>query len=119
MLKKTEIINTIKFIKKKKLSSLFHVSKMIEPPEDCIKGIGKNWKPLKIGRFINRQNYSPNYHFITGSLYYFTQEFFMKHKLTYNKTSYAYLVDKINFIDIDSPFDLEIAKKLISQKIRN
>lgn len=119
LLKKIEIINTLKFIKKNKLSSLFHVSKIIEPPEDCIKGIGKNWKPLNKKRLINRQNYYKNYNFITGSLFYFTKEFFKKNGVTYNNTSYAYLVDKINFIDIDTPFDLEMAQKLINQKIRN
>ena len=65
-------------------------------------------------RIINRQNYNDNYYFITGSLFYFTKKFFQKYKVTYNKSSFAYKVDKINFIDIDSKFDLEIAKKILN-----
>ena len=34
-----EIKKTLSFILDKKLSSLFHVTKMIEHPEDCIKGL--------------------------------------------------------------------------------
>ncbi len=60
-----------------------------------------------------------NYNFITGSLFYFTKDFFKKNRVTYNKSSYAYEVDKINFVDIDTAFDLEIAKNLIDQRIRN
>tara|TARA_S200000501_G_scaffold43916_1_gene35545 strand:+ start:2594 stop:3283 length:690 start_codon:yes stop_codon:yes gene_type:complete len=119
LLKKREIIETLKFIKKKRISSLFHISKMIEAPEDCIKGKGINWRPLNRKRKINRQNYFKNYNFITGSLFYFTKDFFKKNKVTYNKSSYAYEVDKINFVDIDTSFDLEIAKNLINQRIRN
>tara|TARA_Y100000816_G_C26108036_1_gene589687 strand:- start:4701 stop:5390 length:690 start_codon:yes stop_codon:yes gene_type:complete len=114
-----EIKKTLSFILDKKLSSLFHVTKMIEHPEDCIKGLKNNWRPLSKKRIINRQNYNQNYYFITGSLFYFTKKFFQKYKVTYNKSSFAYKVDKINFIDIDSKFDLEVAKKILNLKIRN
>jgi len=119
LLKKNEIINTLKFINKKNLSSLFHVSKMIEPPEDCIKGMENKWKPLYKKRIVNRQNYYKKFNYITGSLFYFTKKFFDNYKVTYNSTSYAYQVDKINFIDIDNLFDLEIAKNMINTKMRN
>lgn len=119
LLKEKEITSTLKFINKKKLSSLFHVSKMIEPPEDCIKGMKNNWQALYKKRIINRQNYYKKFNYITGSLFYFTKSFFDKYKVTYNNTSYAYQVDKINFIDIDNLFDLEIAKKMLNTKIRN
>ena len=114
-----EIKKTLSFILDKKLSSLFHVTKMIEHPEDCIKGLKNNWRPLSKKRVVNRQNYNQNYYFITGSLFYFTKKFFQKYKVTYNKSSFAYKVDKINFIDIDSRFDLEVAKKILNLKIRN
>ncbi len=114
-----EIKKTLSFILDKKLSSLFHVTKMIEHPEDCIKGLKSNWRPLRKKRIVNRQNYNQNYYYITGSLFYFTKKFFQKYKVTYNKSSFAYKVDKINFIDIDSRFDLEVAKKILNLKIRN
>ena len=37
----------------------------------------------------------------------------------YNKSSYTYEVDKINFVDINTNFDLEIAKRLKNLKQRN
>ena len=114
-----EIKKTLSFILNKKLSSLFHVTKMIEHPEDCIKGLKSNWRPFRKKRIVNRQNYNQNYYYITGSLFYFTKKFFQKYKVTYNKSSFAYKVDKINFIDIDSRFDLEVAKKILNLKIRN
>ena len=114
-----EIKKTLSFILDKKLSSLFHVTKMIEHPEDCIKGFKNNWRPLSKKRVVNRQNYNQNYYFITGSLFYFTKKFFQKYKVTYNKSSFAYRVDKINFIDIDSKFEFEVAKKILNLKIRN
>ena len=114
-----EIIKTLRFIKKKKLSSLFHVSEMVEHPQDCIKGDEKKWKPFFNKKVINRQNYYKNYNFITGSLFFFTKDFFEKYRVTYNKSSYAYKVDKINFVDIDDKFDLAVAKKLVNSKIRN
>jgi CMP-N,N'-diacetyllegionaminic acid synthase len=119
LLSVTEIKKTLNFIQKKRVPSLFHVTKIIEHPEDCIKGLKNNWKPLNKKRIINRQNYNNNYYFITGSLFYFTKKFFEKYKVTYNKLSFAYKVDKINFIDIDSRFDLEIAKRVLNLKIRN
>ena len=60
-----------------------------------------------------------SFYFITGSLWFFTKKFFLKYKKFYNKKSYAYKIDKINFVDIDTMFDFEIAKKLTNLKIRN
>jgi len=113
-----EIKNSIKFIKKNKLASLIHVSEMLEPPYECINKIGKNWKFL-VGNYVtNRQNFK-DFYFITGSMYYFTFNFFLKYKKAFNEKSYAYKVDKINFVDINTNFDLEIAKRLKNLKQRN
>ena len=50
----------------------------------------------------------------------FSQKIFLKkYKSIYNNKSYAYRVDKINFVDIDDPFTLELSRKLIDMKIRN
>lgn len=118
LLQKKEIYETINFIKRKKLKSLFHVTEMIEHPYECIKGLKKNWKHLSRVKKVNRQNFE-KFYFITGSLYFFTINFFKKYKKFYNLKSFAYKVDKINFVDIDTEFDLEVAKKLINLKIRN
>jgi len=113
-----EIKKSILFIKKKKLTSLIHVSEMLEPPTECINKIGKNWNFL-VGNYVtNRQNFK-KYYFITGSMYYFTKKFFLKNKKAYTPKSYAYKVDQINFVDIDTKFDLEIARRLKTMKLRN
>ena len=91
---------------------------MIENPNDCIKGYNKNWSFLSKKIKVNRQNYD-KYYFITGSLYFFTKNFFLKYKKFYKKKSIAYKVDKINFIDIDTNFDLALAKAVENLKIRN
>ena len=118
LLHKNEINKTISFIKQKKISSLFHVSEMVEHPYECIKGFKKNWSHLIKNNKVNRQNFD-SFYFITGSLWFFTKKFFLKYKKFYNNKSYAYKVDKINFVDIDTMFDFEIAKKLTNLKIRN
>ncbi len=118
LLNKVEIEKTISFIKKKRVNSLFHVCEMIEHPSECIKGLNKKWSFLTKNNKINRQNYE-KYYFITGSLYFFTKNFFLKNKKFYIKNSYAYEVDKINFVDIDTNFDFAISKALKKFKIRN
>ena len=118
LLHKNEISKTISFIKQKKISSLFHVSEMMEHPYECIKGFKKKWSPIIKNNKVNRQNFD-SFYFITGSLWFFTKKFFLKYKKFYNKKSYAYKIDKINFVDIDTMFDFEIAKKLTNLKIRN
>ena len=113
-----EINKTILCIKRKKLTSLMHVSEMLEPPNECINKVGKNWKFLVGNHVTNRQNFK-KFYFITGSMYYFTKKFFLINKKAYTPKSYAYKVDQINFVDIDTKFDLEIAKRLKSMKLRN
>ena len=118
LLRKNEIEKTLSFIKKKKINSLFHVSEMVEHPYECIKGFKKKWSHLIKTNKVNRQNFD-KFYFITGSLWFFTKKFFLTYKKLYNKKSFAYKVDKINFVDIDTMFDFEIAKKLINLKTRN
>ena len=113
-----EIKKTINFIKRKKVNSLVHVSEVMEHPYECIDKLGTNWKFVKENLVANRQNYK-KYFFITGSMYYFTRKFLLKNKRMYNKSSFAYEVDKINFVDINTQLDFEIAKALLKFRIRN
>ncbi len=119
LLSKNEIVRTLKFIEKSKYQSLMHVCKSFESPYEMIKNKGKNWKYLMKKKILNRQNYKYQFYFITGSLYYFTKKFFKKNKSTYDHSSYAYEIDKINFVDIDDRLSFEIAKKLYKLKKRN
>ena len=79
---------------------------------------GKKWNFLIKRRIINRQNYNRIFQYITGSLFFFDTNFFKKYKKIYNAKTTLYLVDKINFIDIDDKFTFEIAKKIANLKTR-
>lgn len=115
-----EINNTLKFIKKNNLKSLMHVCNVIENPYEIIeKKKQKKWKFLIKKRIINRQNYNRVFQYITGSLFFFNMSFFKKYKKIYNLKTTLYVVDKINFIDIDNKLTFEIAKKIVNLKIRN
>ena len=114
-----EINNTLKFIKKNNLKSLMHVCNVIQSPYEIIeKKKGKKWNFLIKRRIINRQNYNRIFQYITGSLFFFDTNFFKKYKKIYNAKTTLYLVDKINFIDIDDKFTFEIAKKIANLKTR-
>tara|TARA_A100001015_G_scaffold258860_1_gene302391 strand:+ start:2141 stop:2842 length:702 start_codon:yes stop_codon:yes gene_type:complete len=114
-----EINRTLKFIKKKKLKSLMHVCNVVESPYEIIeKKNKKKWNFFIKKRVINRQNYTRVFQYITGSLFFFDTNFFKQHRKIYNLKTTLYLVDKINFIDIDDKLTFEIAKKIANLKIR-
>ena len=119
LLSKYEISKTLNFISKKKIQSLFHVSKVIEHPNEIIQSKNSKWEYLIKKRVTNRQNYLIEYFFITGSLFFFTKNFIFKYKNLYNKKSFAYEVDRINFVDIDDKFTYEMSQNLKKMKLRN
>ena len=57
--------------------------------------------------------------FITGSMFFFTRDFFNKRKKIINKNTFPYEIDRLNFVDIDDKFTFELAKKVENLKIRN
>ena len=116
---KNEILKTLNFIKKKRISSLMHVTKNLESPYEIIEMKSNKWKYLMKKRVINRQNYKGNFMFITGSMFYFTRDFFNKGRKIVNKNTYPFQIDRINFVDIDDKFTFELAKKIEDLKTRN
>ncbi len=118
LLSKEEILKTLNFIKKKKIESLFHISRVLEHPNEIVIGKNSNWKFLIKKRITNRQNYLDKYFFITGSLFFFTKNFIFKYKKLFNEKSIAYEVDRINFVDIDDKFTYEMSKNLKNLKFR-
>jgi CMP-N-acetylneuraminic acid synthetase len=116
---KEEIIKTINFINKKKISSLMHVTKILENPYEVIETNKKKWSFLMKKRLVNRQSYPKKFMFITGSLYFFTRNFFLKNQEMINSKTYPYKVDRINFVDIDDLFTFELSKQISSLKIRD
>ncbi len=118
-LRKNEILKTLSFIKKKRISSLMHVTKNLESPYEIIVIKNNKWNYLMKKRVINRQNYRGNFMFITGSMFYFTRNFFNKGRKIVNKNTYPFEIDRINFVDIDDKFTFELAKKIEDLKTRN
>ncbi len=119
LISKFEILKTMNFIEKNNVSSLMHVVPVLESPYEIIEKIKKGWKFLIKKRLINRQNYLRQFFFITGSLFFFTKGFFRKNKKIYNSNTKYYIVDRINFIDIDDKFTFELAKRNRNLKFRN
>jgi CMP-N-acetylneuraminic acid synthetase len=118
-LKINEIENTLRFIDKKNIKSLMHVTEVLESPYEIIQIFKKKWTYLMNKRVINRQNYIKKFLFITGSLFFFTRDFFFRNKTIITNKTYPYKVDKINFIDIDDRFTFELSKKVKNLNIRN
>lgn len=119
LLLKNEIEKTLNYIEKNKISSLVHVTHALESPFEMVEKKNKKWNFLIKKRLVNRQNYRRDFFFITGSLFFFNKKFYQKYKEIYNLQSKFYVVDRINFIDIDDRFTFELAKKNINLKIRN
>lgn len=119
ILNKKDILKTLNFIKSNKIGSLMQVTKVIESPYEIIKKSKNRWRYLLGKRIVNRHNYKGKFMFITGSLFFFTRNFFSKHKKIINKKTYAYEIDRLNFIDIDDKFTFELAKKVENLKTRN
>ena len=119
LLTKIEIEKTIDYIEQNNISSLVHVTPALESPFEMVEKTRKKWNFLIKKRLINRQNYKRKFFFITGSLFFFKKSFYEKFNKIYNLQSKFYVVDRINFIDIDDKFTFELAKKNIDLKIRN
>ena len=119
LLLKNEIEKTLNYIEKNKISSLVHVTHALESPFEMVEKKNKKLNFLIKKRLVNRQNYRRDFFFITGSLFFFNKKFYQKYKEIYNLQSKFYVVDRINFIDIDDRFTFELAKKNINLKIRN
>ena len=119
ILSKKEITKTLRFITKNNISSLMHVTRVLESPYEMIVMYQKKWSYLMNKRIINRQNYKKKFMFITGSLFYFSKFFFKRWKKIFNIKTIPYEIDRINFIDIDDKFTFELAKKNLDNKTRN
>ena len=96
-----------------------HVTKVLESPYEIIEKKKNKWNYLLGKRIVNRQNYLNKYSFITGSMFFFTRNFFNKRKKIITENTFPYEIDRINFVDIDDKFTFELAKKVENIKTRN
>lgn len=115
-------INQINYIVadviKKKTKSAFTVCDAWHHPSEYIKIKNKNIYFYDKNIESNRQKYSKVY-FVTGALYIINVNFFLKNKKFISKKSVPYRMSPYTMIDIDKPFDLNIARKVFSEFSKN
>ena len=66
-----------------------HVTKVLESPYEIIGKKKNKWNYLLGKRIVNRQNYLKKYLFITGSMFFFTRNFFQKKKKNYYRKNFS------------------------------
>jgi len=114
-----DIDNAICKYEKIKANSLVSVTEVTQHPSDCIT-IDNQKKINRI--FLNENSISPGrqgyekVYFIDGGIYISSTERFLKEKTLFDKESMIYEVKRSHAIDIDHPFDLELAKAMYSYK---
>ena len=107
-----EIKKCILFFLKKKIHSLFTVTKPLQSPISIVINNKNKWKYLIKERNDNRQEYKNNFFFINGVLFAFSLKFFNKYKKVYNKKTYAYEISKNSFSDINDIIDYNISRQI-------
>jgi CMP-N-acetylneuraminic acid synthetase len=98
--------------------SVASISEPIQSPKDLIFYSGKGWKTVTESslQITNRQSLD-GYKFLTGSIYIFTLEFLRKHNSIVTEGDTLFFeTSQESAIDIDTVFDLKIAR-LLSQDI--
>ena len=73
---------------------------------------------LEMNNFLTSKNNKrrqelPDYYRINGAIYLSNTKHFLQHKDFYNGRSFAYIMDQMKSIDIDTEIDFEIAKVLM------
>ena len=114
-----DIDNAIRKYEKIKTNSLVSVTEVTQHPSDCITIDAQK----KINRIIlnenstsaGRQGYEKVY-FIDGGIYISSSERFLREKTLFDKKSMIYKIKRSHAIDIDHPFDLELARAMYSYK---
>lgn len=108
-----------KFNQSKK-KTLISSTDVMQHPGDCIlKSQNGIYKRLEIsGGDLNRQSY-PEVLFIDGGIYISEVSHFIKTQDLIGDDPEIYKTDQYNAIDIDTPFDLEIARAIYNHKLSN
>ncbi len=112
-----EVENAIQLFQQKKIQSLIGVSRVWHHPSDYIalnsKASDRFYYVLRDPSWKRRQDF-PEVFFMTGALYICRLEFLQKTRSFYDENSYLFQMSDETMIDIDSSFDLMIAKGLLA-----
>lgn len=97
--------------------TLVSVSEPLQHPGDCIlKDTGGRYRRLDIGVGISERQAYPEVLFIDGSIYISEINYFLQTHNLIGDDPEVYKSGQFNSIDIDSPFDLELARAIYSFK---
>ncbi|KIO58477.1 N-Acetylneuraminate cytidylyltransferase [Caldibacillus thermoamylovorans] len=61
-----------------------------------------------------RRQELPLYYRLNGAIYLSNTSYFLKYKDFYKRKSYAYIMEQLHSIDIDTKIDFEFAKVLLT-----
>ncbi len=101
-------------------SSLVSINPMIENPKDCLSFVGKKWTPVikpEEDALFGVASDERRFYFINGAIYISNISDFNEHRtfLVQDKTIF-FEMPWINSIDIDEPWQLEVAQNLFLDK---
>jgi CMP-N,N'-diacetyllegionaminic acid synthase len=113
-----EIDAAITLFNEKNLSALIGVSRVWHHPSDYIRrrepGKADGFKYLfRSPPWVRRQDF-PEVLFITGALYICKAEYLRNARRFCDEESYCYEMSEETMVDIDTPFDLAIARGLVA-----
>lgn len=115
--KTNEIDEAIRLFKKRNLTSLVGVSRVMHHPSDYVYNSLSSKDRFKFvfrkSTWRQRQDF-PMVWFMTGALYIVTTDFLRETGSFYSTQSHLYEMSEETMIDIDKPFDLTLARGLLS-----
>lgn len=112
-----DIDGAIELFMNEKANSVISVHKLSEHPYECLKKNENKWNYLDQPneKVFRRQDFDNNYYFINGAIYILNTSYFINNKTFLDEgNSILFEMPKIRGIDIDTHFDLEVAKCLFS-----
>jgi CMP-N-acetylneuraminic acid synthetase len=112
-----EINNAINLFQEKNMNSLIGVSRVWHHPSDYVHRDSANPEIFNFvfrdPSWLQRQDF-PEILFMTGALYICSTRYLRDTSSFYDHNSYLFQMSEETMIDIDSPFDLQIARGLVA-----
>jgi CMP-N-acetylneuraminic acid synthetase len=113
-----EVDGAVRQFQDSRCESLLGVSRVLHHPADYIYrpragDMSFQWV-MRSPEWQRRQDF-PEVYFITGALYICSVGYFRKHRRLYDETSALYPMAEPTLIDIDTEFDLRLARGLIHE----
>ncbi len=113
-----DISRAINQFNKSSKKTLVSACEPIQHPGDCLlKGQDGKFKRIEIGRGVHGRQSYPEVFFIDGGIYISETNHFLETQDLIGSDPEVFLTQQINAIDIDTPFDLELARGMHNSKL--